>query len=87
MRSQIRRADAEDRNSMKIKRLKKLINFRTAIYVEMAEHFVFAKLFLLAIFLTNICEIFAAYQPPLATVQPLHPAGIRISIPGKMIKF
>lgn len=52
----------------------------------MTEHFAFAKLFLLTIFLANICEN-AAYQPPAATVEPLHPTGIRISIPGKIIKF
>lgn len=51
----------------------------------MTEHFLLAKLFLLAIFLANICENYAAYRPPEATVQPLHPMGLRISIPGKII--
>ncbi|XP_011876363.1 PREDICTED: beta-1,3-glucan-binding protein-like [Vollenhovia emeryi] len=49
----------------------------------MAVHFLFAKSFLLAIFFVNICENYAAYQPPAATVQPLHPMGLRISIPDE----
>lgn len=52
----------------------------------MTKHFLFAKLFLLTIFLANICENYA-YRPPEATVQPLHPKGLRISIPGKIIKI
>jgi len=55
--------------------------------MEMLKHFLFIKLFLLVIFFTNICENYAAYTPPAATVQPLHPTGLRISIPGKIIKF
>ncbi|XP_071566751.1 gram-negative bacteria-binding protein 1-2 [Temnothorax nylanderi] len=49
----------------------------------MAKHFLFAKLFLLTIFLVNICENYAAYQPPPATVRPLHPTGLRVSIPDE----
>ncbi|XP_012523049.1 beta-1,3-glucan-binding protein-like [Monomorium pharaonis] len=46
------------------------------------KHFLFAKLFLLTIFLVNIYENYA-YSPPAATVQPLHPTGLRISVPDE----
>jgi len=49
----------------------------------MAKHSPLTRLFLLAIFLANICENYAAYNPPAATVQPLHPVGLRISVPDE----
>ncbi|XP_011166243.1 beta-1,3-glucan-binding protein [Solenopsis invicta] len=49
----------------------------------MTEHFLFVKLLLLAIVFTNIYECYAVYSPPAATVQPLHPRGLRISIPDE----
>ncbi|XP_012057432.1 PREDICTED: beta-1,3-glucan-binding protein-like [Atta cephalotes] len=48
----------------------------------MIEYFPFAKLFLLTILFTNVCEN-AAYKPPEAKVEPLHPMGLRISIPDE----
>ncbi|KAG5309160.1 BGBP protein, partial [Pseudoatta argentina] len=48
----------------------------------MIEHFPFAKLFLLTILFTNVYEN-AAYKPPEAKVEPLHPMGLRISIPDE----
>lgn len=50
----------------------------------MMERSLFAKLFFLAIFLVNIHEYRAAYTPPMVTVEPLHPVGLRMSIPGKI---
>lgn len=49
----------------------------------MVKYFLFANLFFSAIFLTNVCENYAAYTPPQATVQALHPTGLRISIPDE----
>ena len=49
----------------------------------MAERRLFTKSFLLAIFLLNIHELCVAYTPPTATVEPLHPAGLRMSIPDE----
>lgn len=49
----------------------------------MVKHFLFAKLFLSVIFFTNVCDNYAAYTPPAATVEPLHPVGLRISIPDE----
>lgn len=40
----------------------------------------------LAILLVNIYQYYC-YTPPAATVEPLHPVGLRISIPGKIITF
>ncbi|KAL6434020.1 hypothetical protein ACFW04_005876 [Cataglyphis niger] len=47
------------------------------------ERFLFAKSFFLAIFLVNIHEYRAAYTPPMVTVEPLHPVGLRMSIPDE----
>ncbi|XP_050455203.1 beta-1,3-glucan-binding protein-like [Cataglyphis hispanica] len=49
----------------------------------MMERFLFAKSFFLAIFLVNIHEYHAAYTPPMVTVEPLHPVGLRMSIPDE----
>ncbi|KAL0099251.1 hypothetical protein PUN28_020077 [Cardiocondyla obscurior] len=49
----------------------------------MIKHFSFAKWFLLITFLINISENYAVYRPPSATVQPLHPTGLRVSIPDE----
>ncbi|XP_029164297.1 beta-1,3-glucan-binding protein-like [Nylanderia fulva] len=46
------------------------------------ERSLVAKSFLLAIFLVNIHE-YRAYTPPAAKVEPLHPTGLRISIPDE----
>lgn len=52
---------------------------------EMEGHSSFAMVFLVAsaIFFANIRENHA-YTPPAATVEPLYPTGLRISIPGKV---
>ncbi|KAM0727159.1 Beta-1,3-glucan-binding protein [Formica fusca] len=49
----------------------------------MMERSLFPKSFLLAIFLVNIHEYRAAYTPPMVTVEPLHPVGLRMSIPDE----
>ncbi|XP_012226141.1 beta-1,3-glucan-binding protein [Linepithema humile] len=47
----------------------------------MAKYFLSSSIFL-AIFLSNIHE-YGAYVPPPASVQPYHPAGLRMSIPDE----
>jgi hypothetical protein len=49
----------------------------------MMERRLFTKSFLLAIFLVNIQEFCVAYTPPTATVERLHPTGLRMSIPDE----
>lgn len=53
----------------------------------MVEYFSDVKPFLLVfvILLANIHEN-DAYDPPAATVEPLYPTGLRLSVPGKMTK-
>ncbi|XP_011643360.1 beta-1,3-glucan-binding protein-like [Pogonomyrmex barbatus] len=48
----------------------------------MRKYLISARLILSIIFLAIICENYA-YRPPEATVQPLHPMGLRVSIPDE----
>lgn len=50
----------------------------------MTKRSLFAKSLFLAIFFVNIHEYRAVYNDVEVTVEPLHPVGLRMSIPGKI---
>lgn len=50
----------------------------------MMERSLFTKSLFFMIFLVNIHEYRAAYNNVQVTVEPLHPVGLRMSIPGKI---